>query len=87
MVLFDFMFFIADVFTMGVQYGTRKEMCEILSTLDFDKDPIGTVAQYAELKKVTFDQYAAYNLTNTTVDFAKSERQWAYMYCTQFGWF
>jgi len=24
---FDFMFYVADIFTMGVQYGTRTQMC------------------------------------------------------------
>ena len=29
----DFMFYIADIFTMGVQYGGRKELCDILLSI------------------------------------------------------
>jgi len=31
----DFMFFVADTFTMGVQYGQRTEMCDYLTSDEF----------------------------------------------------
>lgn len=30
----DFMFFIADIFTEGIQYGGRSEMCNLLSSIN-----------------------------------------------------
>jgi hypothetical protein len=29
----DFMFYIADTFTMGVQYGSRSSMCDVFMSV------------------------------------------------------
>ena len=34
----DFMFYIADIFTLGVQYGQRTELCKMLVSEEFNKD-------------------------------------------------
>ena len=51
----DFMFFIADIFTMGVQYGTRTKMCEFIESDEWKRDPIAALGKYAEEKKVSAD--------------------------------
>lgn len=81
------MFFIADIFTMGVQYGTRTEMCDTITSEEFQSDPWNQFAKYASMKGVTIDEYDAKSLTNTTYDASKNIRQWTYQYCTEFGFF
>lgn len=86
-VIGDFMFFVADIFTMGVQYGHRIEMCELLESDDFNQDPLAGLAKYAEESGVRVSDYDAESLKNTTFDINKNIRQWTYQYCTEFGWF
>jgi hypothetical protein len=35
----DWMFYYADIFVEGVQYGHRTEMCELLNYLEYQSDP------------------------------------------------
>lgn len=53
----DFMFFIADIFTMGVQYGTRTEMCANLTSQDAQADPVANLAKYGKYKGLSVGQY------------------------------
>jgi hypothetical protein len=41
------MFMIADIFTMGVQYGQRTDMCDMLTSESFKEDPWKNLAIYA----------------------------------------
>ena len=63
------MFFYADIFTMGVQYGNRVTMCE---TLVNNNEPIGNlmqaIAKMAKDDGVSYDQYDANSLSKTTID-------------------
>lgn len=53
------MFFIADIFTMGVQYGTRTEMCALITSEDFQSDPLENLAAYGFSKGLSVAQYDA----------------------------
>ena len=81
------MFFIADIFTMGVQYGQRTQLCDMLTSDSFKEDPFGNLAIYAGIKGVAVSDYDASILKNTTYDLNKNIRQWTFQYCTEFGWF
>lgn len=83
----DFMFYIADIFTMGVQYGTRTEMCELLTSKEFYKDPWKNLYEYGVSRGLDSKQYDAKYLRNTTYYITGNLRQWTYQYCTEFGWF
>ena len=52
----DWMFYYADIFLEGVQYGHRTEMCQILSLLEYSNDPdalVLTMAEWGEAIGVT----------------------------------
>ena len=83
----DFMFFIADIFTMGVQYGTRTEMCALITSEDFQIDPLTNLSAYGVSKGLSVAQYDAIALQNVTYDVSLNLRQWTYQYCTEFGWY
>lgn len=83
----DFMFFVADIFTMGVQYGTRTAMCQLLTSSKFAADPLGQLAAFANTKGVAVEDYDAVSLAKTKIDTKRIVRQWTYQYCTEFGWF
>jgi len=72
---------------MGVQYGTRTEMCSFLTKPESVADPIEALATYAAQKGVSVSQYDAKSLRNTTPPANDNIRQWTYQYCTEFGWF
>lgn len=83
----DFMFYIADIFTMGVQYGARTDMCTLLTSQDFQQDPMTNLYKYGADKGLSVAQYDAMALQNTTYDISLNLRQWTYQYCTEFGWY
>jgi len=66
----DFMFYIADTFTLGVQYGGRTELCDIfMSIANSDmKLQVPVVKQYADKHGVTLNQYDRVALQNTKVN-------------------
>jgi len=75
----DFMWFISDIFTMGVQYGRRQYLCTVLEHEWFDVAPMQIVANLAkDAFHVEADFYDADALANTTVDFEKNGRQWSW---------
>jgi len=67
----DFMWYISDIFTMGVQYGGRVEMCNFLTngswysneTMIYDYTAFSTYAA----KKANLDEYDARVLSNSIV--------------------
>lgn len=58
----DFMFFIADIITMGVQYGSRTTMCANLTSADAKADRVANLAKYGKSKGLTAGQYDASSL-------------------------
>jgi len=83
----DFMWYLADMFTMGVQYGGRTELCALLTSKDFQTDTWRKLYTYGFKKGVTAAQYDAKDLAKTRVDWNSNLRQWTYQYCSEFGWF
>lgn len=63
----DFMFYIADTFTLGVQYGGRIELCDIFTSIIGNdmKLQVPIVKQYADKHGVTLNQYDRVALSNT----------------------
>ena len=70
------MFFIADIFTEGIQYGGRAELCNLLSSINSNSMALQlpVLKQYADAKGTTLDGYDRKLLTNTTIDFNKNGR-------------
>ena len=68
----DFMWYISDIFTMGVQYGGRVEMCEKLTNGTFwdnvtSRYNYTAYAIYASARGVKIEDYDAESLANTTI--------------------
>lgn len=66
---------------MGVQYGTRVDMCEKLVAANADnnnKDLMNAVAVLAKNGGLTYDQYDAVALSNTTINTNSALRQWSW---------
>lgn len=84
------MFFIADIFVETVQYGSVRELCNLMQenqTKDF-YDQVDAIAILADQKGVSFDDYDSEGLLqDETIDINSSARNWTYQYCSQFGWF
>ena len=53
----DFFFYFADIFTMGVQYGTRVDMCEklVAANVDNNKELMQAVSVLAKNGGLTYD--------------------------------
>ena len=85
----DFMFYLADIFTIGVQYGGRVELCNKMAEIDSmtTSDKLQQIREYADKKRVTMGQYDARSLQSQKVDFVLNIRQWTFQYCTQFAWY
>ena len=84
----DFFFYYGDIFVMGVQYGSRVEMCEQLTEAAGSSETLmQAVADRAVAGGITYSQYDAVSLSDTTIDTNNALRQWSYQYCTEFGFF
>ena len=75
----DFMWYISDVFTMGVQYSKRTEMCEILTNGTIYNETTGLYNYYAFgdfalAKGVSIEDYERVFLSNTTLNKLNSSR-------------
>lgn len=85
----DFFWFLSDIYTIGVQYGHRTELCDML--IEQIPNDIWTqltaVAAYGVKNGLAYDQYDAVSLQDTKIDINKNLRQWTYQYCTEFGFF
>lgn len=82
---FDFMFFLADIFTLSVQYGTRTDLCDKYVYQAYKNHIAGDsmsmfdpIAQLATIKSVHWSDYSSKDLANTTVNTAGVGRQWTY---------
>jgi hypothetical protein len=85
----EFFFYLADVFTIGVQYGGRTQLCDMLQSISSESflNQLRALKSYADSKGVLLYQYDSSSLRNTSIDFNNNARQWTYQYCTEFGWF
>ena len=84
----DFQFFLADIFTTGIQYGNRVTMCnDFMEASDSIDSLLQEVAKFGASAGVTYDLYWHKALQDTTIDINKAYRQWTYEYCTQFAFF
>lgn len=88
----DFMWYVSDIFTMGVQYGGRTAMCELLTNGTIynkttDLYNFYAFGAFALSEGVSIEDYERVSLSNTTLNTLNSSRQWTWQYCTEFGWF
>lgn len=78
----DIMWYISDIFTMGVQYGHRTELCDFLmngtwynnETMEFN---YANFTSYAA-SKAKIDEYDAKMLANSVVSNTNIIRQWTW---------
>lgn len=57
MVIGDLMFFVADIFVTGVQYGARTDQCDLLTGKGFLRDLWRGMGIYAKQKGVAAHDY------------------------------
>jgi len=84
----DFSYYFADIFTIGVQYGNRTDLCELLNStasLSFE-DKLPHIKEFGAAVGVDPTDYCRYNLMNPNLT-NTAGRSWTYQYCTEFGWF
>ena len=63
-------------------------MCETLKSNDTTPEHLlQAVAGLASSSGISYDQYDAVSLSDTTIDINNSLRQWTYQYCNEFGFF
>lgn len=73
----DFMFFIADIFAVGVEYGMREYTCKVLESDFYKENAIDLVAFLArDGFNIGVENYDADKLSNTTLDVNKHHRQY-----------
>jgi len=72
----DLMWYIADVFTLGVQYGGRTEQCDIFSSIAGSNMSLqlSVVKQYADKKGTTLNEYDRVSLSNTKMNYQDNMR-------------
>jgi hypothetical protein len=65
------MYFLADIYTYGVQNGDRTGLCNILTSHKNDDILIqlDQVSNYARRMNVNYFQYDAVTLSNVNIDF------------------
>jgi hypothetical protein len=86
----DFMFYYADIFVEGVQYGHRTALCDLMAehTESSNFDIFMAVTNFgATVAGVNPPDYDTRELAKTEINFGTSGRQWTYQYCTEYGWF
>ena len=69
----DFMWYLSDIFTMGVQYGGRTGMCELLTNGTIYNKTTGiynfyAFGDFALSEKVSIEDYERVWLSNTTLN-------------------
>ena len=82
----DFMYYVADMFAGPVQSGMRTGLCDFISTVDLEDDPLTALGQYGK-QVVDMFGYEASNIRNNTVLYDSASRPWSWQVCTEFGWF
>lgn len=82
----DFAFYFADIFVESVQYGSRTQLCKLMSEIkdkEFSQQLTAIKAQ-ADKSGVAPSDYCRKALKNTTI-IDSPGRPWTYQYCTEFG--
>lgn len=70
----DFMSFIADIFSAGVQSGRRTEMCDFIANPIWERIEVQMLAKLAEKFELNVNDYDRYRLKNTTINYNKNIR-------------
>lgn len=82
---YDFFVFYSDMFAGIVQYGEKSDLCTKLKNM----------TDFVEMNKMLFiwkgkdakDDYTLEKMTKIEIDTKSNSRQWAYQYCSMFGWY
>ena len=79
----DFMWYIADIFALGVEFGGRVEMCNLLTNGTFYDLKTGiynytAFSEYAKVRGVMIEDYDAVSLSNSIVQNNHIARQWTW---------
>jgi hypothetical protein len=70
----DLMFWVADVFTTGIQYGSRDDQCSTIIEEGFRRNLFRNFGIYAAKHNVFASDYDRVALQNTTHDINKNVR-------------
>ena len=68
------MFWVADVFTTGIQYGSKEDQCSTITEEGFRRDQWKNFGIYAKKHGVNADDYDRVALQNTAFDINKNVR-------------
>jgi len=66
----DFMSFIADIFSGGIQGGKRTEMCNFLTDPKYKNKEVQMLIDLAKKDGLDPNSYDLVALRNTTIDFS-----------------
>ena len=84
----DFMYYVADIFATLIQYEQRTDLCKIVMSEDWKKDPIKCLHDVAYNTGVFLSDYDAKGtVSNVLIRSDVAIRQWTWQYCTEFGFF
>jgi hypothetical protein len=63
------MWYVSDIYTMGVQYGLRTELCDFLTNSTWYANGTYNYAEFAKyaIKKAEIDDYDAVELAKTDI--------------------
>ena len=65
----DFQFYLADIFTTGIQYGKRVEMCnDLFDASESVQSLLEETVKFGNANGVTYDGYWNVNLQKTEID-------------------
>lgn len=82
----DFLFYFSDITVMGVQYGDREAMCDLITSDLTFQGVLRNIAKYAQKISCTTDEYDVQSLRKTAYGESLNARQWYYQVCSEFGW-
>jgi len=80
----EFLFYLADIFVLMVQYGKRTMLCDMMKGKTL-AEQFTAIKDYANKNNRPYE-YGTYYLKNQTVDYNKNYRQWYYQCCSEVGW-
>ena len=87
----DYMYYVADIWATGIQYGNRTDICDMVLSDDWKNDPekrIKLLHDFAFKKGVSIHDYdASDNVKNILLRSDIFIRQWTWQYCTEWGFF
>ncbi len=86
----SFLEYFSDIYVGEVQASRRKNACQYILALNYEKEILAKVARYARVGKMFYVEPSDYTFAlekNTTINPQESSRQWMYQTCTAFGYF